>query len=442
MTHPARTLGWMSATQLVVASMVGTGIFTGSGYFLADIPSGPALLVGWLVGGVLSLAGALSYGELCASLPNNGGEYALLSRIYGPRVGHAGGVISLVAGFAGAIAAGAHALSEYGLRTLAMNDDAALLVAVSSLFAMGGVHMLPIHKGMAGQNGFTATKLVLSLLVAVGLIACGDLRLVSDAAIPLADALTRPAFAGGLVYIAFAYTGWNAAAYVAGETVDAHRNVPLALVLGTLLVTALYLLFNVGFLASAPLDVLRGEGDVAYVATRASLGEPFARALSALIAFGLLSTLGAMIMTGARVVEAMGRRDGRLSSLVRTSADDQPKAAVAFIVLLSLVLTLSGGLRDLMAFVGVTLSLSAMMTVAGVVILRRREPALERPYRCLGYPLTPLLFCVFSAWMIVFACLETPKAALGGVLTLVLALVTYRAAEPPCSTGSAHHESK
>lgn len=426
MTQPSRSLGWMSAAQLVVASMVGTGIFTGSGYFLGDLPSAPALLIGWLLGGVLSLAGALAYGELCAALPHNGGEYALLSRIYGPRIGHAAGVISIVAGFAGSIAAGAHALGEYGLRAFGMNEDKALLVALSSLVAMGAIHLLPMQRGMAGQNMFTALKILLSLGMACVLIAYGDLGRIDDASIPLADALFRPSFAGGLVYIAFAYTGWNAAAYVAGETVNAQRNVPLALFVGTLLVTALYLLFNVGFLASAPLSVLGGEADVAYVAARASLGEPAARSLSALIAFGLLSTMGAMIMTGARVLEAMGRRDARLASLVRRSPSEQPRAAVLLVSGLSLILTLSGELRDLIVYVGVTLSLSALMTVAGVFVLRRREPELPRPYRCLGYPLTPLVFCAFSIWMIVFACIETPRAAAGGGLTLVLALITYR----------------
>ncbi|MFT5353631.1 MAG: APA family basic amino acid/polyamine antiporter [Polyangiales bacterium] len=442
MTRPARSLGWMSAAQLVVASMIGTGIFTGSGYFLGDVPSAPALLIGWLLGGFLSLAGALSYGELCAALPHNGGEYALLSRIYGPRIGHAAGVISILAGFAGAIAAGAHAFGEYGLRSFGMNDDKALLVATGSLVAMGVVHMLPMRRGMVGQNAFTAVKVVLSLAVACTLIFYGDLSRIDDATIPLSDALLRPAFAGGLVYIAFAYTGWNAAAYVAGETVDAQRNVPLALVLGTLLVTALYLLFNVGFLASAPLVVLGGEADVAYIAARESLGEPAARGLSALIAFGLLSTIGAMIMTGARVLEAMGRRDSRLASLVRREPNEQPRAAVVLVVLLSLLLTLSGGLRDLIVYVGVTLSLSALMTVAGLFVLRHREPELERPYRCLGYPLTPLLFCAFSVWMIVFACIETPKAAIGGVITLVVSLVTYRAAPSHAQVSSGGSESK
>lgn len=426
MTQPSRSLGWMSAAQLVAASMVGTGIFTGSGYFLGDLPSAPALLIGWLIGGVLALAGALAYGELCAALPHNGGEYALLSRIYGPRIGHAAGVISIVAGFAGSIAAAAHALGEYGLRAFGMNDDKALIAAIGSLAAMGTIHLLPMQRGMAGQNIFTALKILLSLGMACVLIAYGDLGHIDDATISLGDALFRPSFAGGLVYIAFAYTGWNAAAYVAGETVDAQRNVPLALFVGTLLVTALYVLLNIGFLASAPLSVLGGEADVAYVAARESLGDPAARTLSALIAFGLLSTMGAMIMTGARVLEAMGRHDSRLALLVRRGPREQPRAAVVLVSGLSLVLTLSGELRDLIVYVGVTLSLSALMTVAGVFVLRRREPGLARPYRCIAYPLTPLVFCAFSIWMIVFACMETPKAAAGGCLTLVVSLITYR----------------
>lgn len=426
MTRPSRSLGWFSAAQLVVASMVGTGIFTGSGYFLGDVPSGPALLIGWLLGGLLSLAGALAYGELCAALPDNGGEFALLTRIYGPRIGHAAGVISIFAGFAGAIAAGAHAVGEYGLRAFGMDDSHALFAATVSLVVMGVVHMLPIRKGMAGQNAFTAVKVVLCLAVALTLVLHGDLGRIDDSAIPLSDALLRPSFAGGLVYIAFAYTGWNAAAYVAGETVDAQRNLPRALITGTLLVTALYLLFNVGFLASAPLSDLQGEADIAYVAAQVSLGETAARGLSALIAFGLLSTIGAMIMTGARVLEAMGRRDSRLAPLVRSDPSSQPRAAVVVIVLLSFVLTLSGGLRDLIVYVGVTLSFSALMTVAGVIVLRRREPELMRPYRTLGYPLTPIVFCAFSVWMVVFACLETPRAAVGGGLTLAISLVTFR----------------
>lgn len=423
---PTRQLGLRTTTQLVVASMVGTGVFTGSGYLLEAVPSGPAVVLAWALGALLALTGALSYAELSAALPSNGGEYHLLGRIYHPRLGFAAGVLSVVVGFAGAIAAAAVGFGEYARAALDLGESWTLPLGVLSLLGAGALQALPVQAGARGQDALTAVKILLVIVLGVALVAFGEPARVLEREVSLGDAVWRPAFATGLVYVAFAYTGWNAAAYVAGEVEEPAKRMPKALLLGTAMVGALYLLLNIGFLAAAPLSVLRDTPDIAHVAVDSLAGSQAAKGVSGMIALGLLSTIGAMVVTGARVAEAMGQRDKRLRWLVRKEAGATPVRATVGIVMLSLAMALSGTLQQLLLYVGVTLSITALLTVAGVLVLRRNEPDLPRPYRTWGYPLTPLLFCGFSLWMVVFSVQDEPISGIAALVTIGVSAALYR----------------
>ncbi len=425
----ARRVGAFTATMVVVASMVGTGVFTTSGVLLRELGSPLAVLLAWIVGGVLALCGALSYAELAAALPRNGGEYQLLSRIYHPAVGFAAGLVSLVVGFSAPLAASALAFGHY-VSALAPGISpgaagAALVVAAAI------PHALHVRLGGRVQVAVTVLELALVLAFVAAGIARGDpSRIAAGGGAPLRAAAT-PAFALALVYVSFAYSGWNAAVYLAGEVRAPSTAVPRALVLGTCGVAVLYLALNVVFLAAAPPGELAGVVEVAHVAAVRLLGARAGAALSATVALALAASVSAMLMAGPRVYEQMGRDHPRLAVLARRTRHGGPAVAVLLQASIALAMIATSTFAALLLYVGFTLSIVAGLTVLGVVVLRRREPGLPRPVRTWGYPATPLLFVALSGWTIVHALVETPAAAWAGVATALCGLGLHAVAGGP-----------
>ncbi len=258
MTAHARRLGPITATMLVVASMVGTGIFTTTGFLLADIGSNTAVLACWALGGVLALTGALAYGELAAAIPENGGEFLLLSRIYHPSIGFVAGWISLIVGFSAPIAAAALAFSRYMAAVVPVLPELPVSLAVIAL--VSGIHCLRLELGSGFQNAFTIGKTALILAFIVGGLWLGSTDgVLAPGAVPTGEALLSPGFAIGLIFVSFSYQGWNASLYIAGELERPGRWLPLSLVLGTALVALLYLGLNLVFLAAVPASELAGQ---------------------------------------------------------------------------------------------------------------------------------------------------------------------------------------
>jgi APA family basic amino acid/polyamine antiporter len=251
------------------------------------------------------------------------------------------------------------------------------------------------------------------------------LRDIAKAARPAAEAVLSPEFAVALVLVSFSYSGWNGAAYVAGEVRAPSRNLPLALLLGTALVTVLYLGLNAAFLAAAPAADLAGVVEVGHVAARRLSGPAAGRILSGVVAVVLASSVGAMILAGSRVYEAIGSDHRALAFLARRTSRGAPAAAVAVQVALALAMVVTSSFGALLAFIGFTLSVGAGLTVLGVVVLRLREPGLARPYRTWGYPATPLLFLALSAWMVGHSLAERPVSSLAGLAIIALGLVLY-----------------
>ncbi|MCK5800833.1 MAG: amino acid permease [Deltaproteobacteria bacterium] len=432
MAASRRRLGPLTATLLVVANMVGTGVFTTTGFLVRDIPSSPAILVGWLIGGILALCGALSYGELTAALPRNGGEYQLLSRIYHPLLGFVAGFVSLIVGFSAPIAAAALAFGRYLVVLLPGVDGAKpgvvpMVVALSLVVLLSMLHAAHVRVGGGVQNIFTLTKVGLIAVYIVGGLFRGDMsRIVAGAtASTVGSATLSPAFAVGLIYISFSYSGWNGAAYLAGEVKRPARTLPMALIFGTILVTVLYAGLNVVFLAAAPRAALAGKVEIGHVAARALFGSGAGDALSAVIALALVSSVSAMVMAGPRVYQAMGDDCPRLRLLSYRSVAGGPVVSIALQGVVALAMILTSTFELLLSYIGFTLSLSAGLTVFGVLVLRRREPVLERPYKSLGYPLTPLLFVALSLWMAGHALFAKPIVGLAGLGTLAVGALLY-----------------
>ncbi len=420
----ARQIGLLTATMLIIASMVGTGVFTTTGFLIRDIGSPAGVLACWGVGGIIALAGALSYAELVTALPSNGGEYLLLSRIYHPLVGFMAGWTSLVVGFSAPIAASALAFSSYMQAVFPGSPSTVASVLLVALLSL--LHALRMAEGGGFQNVFTIGKVVLISAFIVGGIWMGQpSRILEPQEVGLLASLPTSAFAVGLIFVTFSYSGWNAAVYLAGEVRNPRRNLPLALILGTGLVTVLYISLNVVFLGAVPVAELSGVIEVGHVAARSLFGEGAARVLSAIIALGLISTVGALIMTGPRVYEAMGLDYSRLRFFTGRARNGGPVVATVVQGAIAVLMMLTASFDTLLTYVGFTVSIFAGLTVLGVFVLRFREPGLERPYRTWGYPLTPALFVLLMAWMSFHTLIEKPFSAVAGLITLGLGVLIY-----------------
>ena len=426
---PPRQLGAVTASLTVIASMIGTGVFTTTGFLVRDVGSPWAIVIAWLLGGLLALCGALCYAELASALPHNGGEYHLLSRVYHPSVGFAAGWISLVVGFSAPTAAAALAGGRY--LTMVWPSLPQLPFAVAITLLLSAAHAWRVRVGSRLQNVATAAQVALIVVFIIGGGLVGEPARLSQARVALPDALLSPALPVGLIYIAFAYSGWNAAAYLVGELERPGRLLPRACLGGVVATTVLYVALNLVFLMSAPAQQLAGRVEVAAIAAEHLFGSGARPLVAGVISLGLLTTVSALLMTGSRVYEAMGADYPRLRSLDRRAGPGAgPGRAIALQALLSVALMLVADVDALLTYCGFTLSVIAALTAVGVIVLRLREPALPRPYRTWGYPITPLLFAALSAWMVGHAVLQRPVAALAGGTTLALGLVGYAVLRP------------
>jgi len=429
--EPTRVISGVTATMLVVASMIGTGIFTTTGFLLQDIGSSLAVLLSWVFGGVIALFGALSYAELVAAMPRNGGEYLLLSRIYHPAVGFVAGWVSLVVGFSAPIAASALAFAVYFSTLVPGIDQQAAAIVLILLLSM--VHAARVTFGTGLQNVFTVAKILVVVAFVVGGLFLGDTTHITEGSAGTFDSMLSPGFATGLIFVSFAYSGWNGAAYIAGEVKDPSRSLPKALALGTGIVTLLYLGLNVVFLSSAPASSLSGVIDVGNIAAVSLFGTAAAKLFSAVISLLLVSSVSAMIMAGPRVYQALGEDYKCFSFLTTRTKHSGPIYAVALQAFAAIIMLISASFDSLLIYIGFTLSVSAGLTVFGLFVMRRREPNLERPYRCWGYPLTPILFIALSCWMVIFSISAAPIAALAGLATIASGGVLYLIAKPSAS---------
>lgn len=431
--RPRSSLGFAAALATVVANIVGTGVFTTLGFQVLGTTDGFALLALWGVGGLIALAGALCYGELSAAIRGSGGEYRFLGRIYSPAVGTVAGWVSVAVGFAAPVALAAMALGRYAGPLLQIPAGP---LAVAAIVAATGVHLLAPEVGGKVQVAVTTLKVLLIVaFVAVGLAAPSTDLAFAPSAESLGQ-MTSGSFAISLIFVSYAYTGFNAAAYFQGEVTDAERNVPRSLVSGTLLVTALYMGLNWVFLRTTPITELAGQVEVGAIAAERIFGPAGGRLMSGVIALLLISTISAMTLAGPRVIEAMAEEHPPLRPLAERTATGSPRRAVLLQGALALLFVFTDSFKGILTYAGFTLNLFLVLAVVGVLVLRRREPALPRPYRVWGYPWTPLFFAAFSIWSLLVVVRDRPMEAVGGVVTLgVAALLTWLVAAVPTDEG-------
>ncbi len=413
-----------TATAITIANMIGTGVFTSLGFQVVEIHSGFALLLLWVIGGVFALCGALAYGELAAALPRSGGEFHFLSRVFHPSLGFLSGWVSLTVGFAAPIALAAMAFGRYWSRVF---PDVSPLVSSSLVVVLVTMaHLYNLRFGSVFQNVFTIFKVVLILVFIGAAFFAGGPSAISFA--PRSgdlSAIFGAPFAISLLFVTYAYAGWNAATYVTGEVTNPAKTVPRSLVLGTGLVLVLYVGLNWAFLASAPISELAGQIEVGHIAAEKIFGESGGVLMSAMLCLALVSTISAMTWAGPRVTQVMGQDFAFFRTLAATHPGGSPRRAILLQTAIVLALLLSSTFEAVLIYIQFTLILSSLLTVLGVFYLRWAEPDLPRPYKTWGYPITPLLFVIISLVTMGYCLWERPWESLAGLITVVAGLPIY-----------------
>ncbi len=426
-----RKLGLFSVTNIVVANMIGAGIFTTSGLLMGDLKKPLLMLALWLAGGIIALCGALSYGELGAAIPQAGGEYAFLSRLFHPAFGFLSGWVSFFAGFSAPIAASAIGFSEYLTRAFpallkpglfggpadAVAVKKFLSILVIAVFTL--IHARGIKVGSRIQNILTFLKvtLIAALIVAGFSSGRGDFSHLAQGPGFRFDFGGWKTIGLSLMWIMFAYSGWNASAYIGSEIKNPKKNLPLSLIMGTAAVVALYLLLNLFYVYATPPDKMAGVISIGGLAVGNLFGRSLESVLSVLIAFALFSSLSAFIILGPRVYYAMASDRcffpfaGEVHPRFRV-----PSKSIALQGLIASILVLFGTFDQILTYMGFSLGLFPILSVVGVFKLRRTGRSV---FKLPGFPVIPLIYIIAGASILILGFLRRPvesSIALGMVL--------------------------
>ncbi|MDE3155181.1 MAG: amino acid permease [Acidobacteriota bacterium] len=421
--------------------MIGVGIFTTPGFVAQMVPHPLAILGVWIAGGLLAFSGAMAYAELAALRPRAGGEYVYLRESFGPLAAFLTGWTSFVAGFSGAIAAGAVGAAAYLGRFVPAAGDARPIVAVSlgpltlsvspqalvALAAIAGltiVHLRGLGPGRLVQNTLAGVKVAaLVVFVALGFsIGRGSTAHFHAAGGPVPASTWLLA----LIPVMFSYSGWNAAAYVAEEVRDPGRNVPRALALGTLIVVVVFVALNALYLYALPISAFAGSIEVGETVAARLLGHAAGAAMGLLAIVIILGSLSAMVLAGPRIYFAMARDGLFFPGAAKVHAGYRtPVAAIVAQAIWSGLLVLSGTFAQLLTYTGFAVVLFSGVAVCALFVLRWRRPDEPRPFRAWGYPVAPAIFALASLAIVLNAIVESPRPSAAGLLLMASGIPVY-----------------
>jgi APA family basic amino acid/polyamine antiporter len=418
----SNSIGFFTATAIVIANMIGAGIFTSLGFQLVDTTNTWSIIILWSLGALMALCGALSYAELGTYWQRSGGEYHFLSKAFHPALGYLSGWVSLTIGFSAPIALSGMALAKYVAPYIEVSS---MVLAIATILIISFLHSLSIKRSSTLQNTTTLLKIVLILLF----IYFGSTRT------PLASAflwdqswkeeLILPAFAVSFVYVTFSYSGWNAAAYIVDEIREPRKNLPKALLFGTVIVSFLYLLLNFVLLKQNPLEDIRGQLEIGQITAISIFGERGGELISLGIALMLISSISAMVWAGPRVTQVMAEDHRLWKWFSKKTKNEVPLRAIWLQTAITLILLFTGTFEQVMIYSGFVLQLFAALAVAGVFIVRRKNTT-KKGFRSPLFPLPQIIFLVLSLWVLVYLVFAQPLETSLGLLNLILGFLVYK----------------
>ena len=419
-----RQLSIWTAASFVIASMIGTGVFTSLGYQLIDIQSIFPLIMLWVIGGIIALCGALSYSELATLYPRSGGEYHLLSIIIHPSIGFAAGIVSATVGFTAPSVLAAMALGNYMSPLVPFIDP--IIIALLVIIIIHFLHMINFRWGIIFQDSFTLIKigLILSFII-FGVFTESNEHISMFPAYGDIKILLSPEFAISLIWVSYAYTGWNSAVYIAGEIESPKINIPKSMILATIFVTALYLLLNYIFLYTTPIDLMIGKIEVGYIAGQQIFGNFGGKLISLGISILLLSTVSSYIYIGPRIMHAMGEDHKILRILSSKNTDGIPINSFWIQLAISIIFILTSTFEQVLLYAGISLIITTFFTVIALFTLRITKPNLKRTYKVLGFPIVPALYLSINGWILYYSFQRAFIESLIGCGIFLMGIVLY-----------------
>ena len=411
------------ATAVVVANMVGTGVFTSLGFQLLEIESTGAILWLWVLGGLCALCGALCYAELGAHHTASGGEYHFLTELIHPYAGFLSGCVSATVGFAAPIALASLTFGIYLATAFPfIPAKASATILIASIVV---IHTRTYRESSSGQYFLTLLKLLLIAAFVITAFAFGNdfSHQVTGASLLDTGEIVSGAGAIALIYVTYAYSGWNAATYILGELEHPQRDLPRALIIGCALVTMLYVLLNIAFLTSASISSMTGEVEIAFIVAETVLGESGAFIVSLLLSGVLISTVSAMIMAGPRALQRLGQDYRGFAWLGKTNEGVLPSNAIVFMGLVALVFLWTSTFEQILLFAGLVMAANTFVTVVAVFVSRRRRASGRGDgsvFNMPWYPVPALIFLAITGWTVLYTAVQYPVQLL--VTATVIAL--------------------
>jgi APA family basic amino acid/polyamine antiporter len=432
-----RKLGLFPATNIVVANMIGAGIFTTSGLLMSGLNDPLLMMILWAAGGIIALCGALSYGELGAAMPGAGGEYLFLSKLYHPVFGFLSGWVSFIVGFSAPIAASALGFSEYftravpGLAVWPQNagitgpELTKKILAVSVILIFTFIHYRGIKYGARIQNVLTLLKvlLIVVLLTAGFSSGKGDFSNFAKGGILPSGLAGWKTIGLSLMWIMFAYSGWNASTYLGAEIKNPSRNLIGSLIYGTIIVLILYLGINILYVYGIEPEAMKGVISVGGLAMGNLFGKSAEVLFSILIAFALFSSLSAFIIIGPRVYYSMAKDGLFFKSVAKIHKKFQvPSNSILLQCLIAIILVLSGTFEQVLTYMGFALGIFPVLAVMGIWKLRKTNP---EALRIKGFPVIQIIYITAGILILFLSFLERPFESSIALVTVLVGIPFY-----------------
>ena len=416
------SISWYTATAIVIANMIGAGIFTSLGFQLVETVNTVSIILLWCLGALMALCGALSYAELGTYWTRSGGEYHFLSKAFHPLLGYLSGWVSLTVGFAAPVALAAMALGEYIGPYV---EIPGIILAIVAVLLISIFHSVSLKRSSLVQNTTTLLKIALILvLLYFGLIRESDsTSFIWDQS--WKGEILLPAFAVSFVYVTFSYSGWNAAAYIVDEIRDVRKSLPRALLTGTLVVSVLYIALNLVFLKHNALEAIQGELEIGQITAISLFGSTGGQMISFGIALLLISSISAMVWAGPRVTQVMGEDYRFWKWFSVKTAKKIPTRAIWLQAGITLLMVLTGTFEQVLIYSGFILQLFAALTVAGVFVVRQRK-SVHQGFKSPLFPVPQLIFLILSVWVLIYLLVAQPVETGLGLINILLGFTLFQ----------------
>lgn len=420
-------LSLFSATNFVIANMVGTGVFTTLGYQLLHYEDFTVIFLLWFIGGLLALFGAFAYAELGTLFPRSGGEYNFLQQIYHPFLGFLAGWTSITIGFAAPVGLASLAFGQYFYQAFPFVSPT--LYAFIILTVVTFFHARSVSMSSQFQNLFTLFKILFILLFIIAGLYFGSPKNHQVVKLSFNSSTWLELFSGtffvSLIYVSYAYSGWNASAYFVLDLKNPRYQLPRSLILGSTFVMVLYILLNYTFMKVAPVEELKGQVEIGFIAAKHIFNADVSKLMSLIISLLLISSISSMVFTGPRVLQVMGEDVYLLRKLAFKNKTGVPLYALFAQYFISSLLILFTNFENLLTFTGFTLNIFTFLSVMGIFIMRKKKPELTRPIKTIGHPFTTMFFMFFNASMAIFLVLQRPIESFAGLALLALGSIIY-----------------